>query len=164
VTLPTKLLIANVKRNATMSVLLNVFLVLQRLQNMLPSSKNGRGSVASDLFHQSCGLRLQSRIVCGSEGKETTGRSHGKVLELLWDCCGMTKQEKRAADSVVYFGACQLYVRNVQLWRDSQEVKLTGKAFAVLSYFVQHPGQKDKGKIKRLSFSMTQWPDDSMIQ
>ena len=53
----------------------------------------------------------------------------------------MTEQEKRPIDSIVCFGSCQLDVRNVQLWRDHQEVKLTGKAFAVLSYFVAHPGQ-----------------------
>jgi TolB-like protein/DNA-binding winged helix-turn-helix (wHTH) protein/Tfp pilus assembly protein PilF len=53
----------------------------------------------------------------------------------------MNEQEKRPADSVVCFGACQLDVKLVQVWRDHHEVKLTGKAFAVLCYFVDHPGQ-----------------------
>lgn len=75
------------------------------------------------------------------ERKKAVARSHGKLLGLLWDCCGMNEQEKRPADASVWFGSCQLDVRNVQLWRDHQEVKLTSKAFAVLCYFVQHPGQ-----------------------
>lgn len=53
----------------------------------------------------------------------------------------MSEHEKSVATSRVCFGACQLDVRQVQLWRDHQEVKLTGKAFAVLCYFVDHPGQ-----------------------
>ena len=53
----------------------------------------------------------------------------------------MKEQEKRATDSSVCFGSCQLDVRQMQLWRDHQEVKLTGKAFAVLCYFVERPGQ-----------------------
>jgi TolB-like protein/DNA-binding winged helix-turn-helix (wHTH) protein/Flp pilus assembly protein TadD len=59
----------------------------------------------------------------------------------FWDLSGMHEQEKRLTNSVVCFGSCQLDVKNVQLWRGTREVKLTGKAFAVLSYFVEHPGQ-----------------------
>jgi DNA-binding winged helix-turn-helix (wHTH) protein len=75
------------------------------------------------------------------ESKKTVAGSHGKVLGLFGDCYGMNEQGKRSADSIVCFGSCQLDVKNVQVWRDHQEVKLTGKAFAVLCYFVQHPGQ-----------------------
>lgn len=75
------------------------------------------------------------------EGKKSVTGSHGKVLELLWDCCGMTEPEKSVAASVICFGSCQLEAKNFQLWRDQQEVKLTGKAFAVLCHFVDHPGQ-----------------------
>ena len=53
----------------------------------------------------------------------------------------MNEQEKRATDSSVCFGSCRLDVKQVQVWRDHHEVKLTGKAFAVLCYFVDHPGQ-----------------------
>jgi TolB-like protein/DNA-binding winged helix-turn-helix (wHTH) protein/Flp pilus assembly protein TadD len=53
----------------------------------------------------------------------------------------MNEHEQRSATSRVCFGACQLDVKHVQVWRDHQEVKLTGKAFAVLCYFVDHPGQ-----------------------
>ena len=53
----------------------------------------------------------------------------------------MNEQERRSANSRVCFGDCQLDVKHVQVWRDHQEVKLTGKAFAVLCYFVDHPGQ-----------------------
>jgi DNA-binding winged helix-turn-helix (wHTH) protein len=53
----------------------------------------------------------------------------------------MSEQEKNTTDASVCFGACQLDVQHVQVWRDHHEVKLTGKAFAVLCYFVDHPGQ-----------------------
>jgi TolB-like protein/DNA-binding winged helix-turn-helix (wHTH) protein/Tfp pilus assembly protein PilF len=53
----------------------------------------------------------------------------------------MSEHEKNTTDSSVCFGSCQLDVRQVQVWRDHHEVKLTGKAFAVLCYFVDHPGQ-----------------------
>ncbi len=53
----------------------------------------------------------------------------------------MNEPEKSVATSRVCFGACQLDVQHVQVWRDYHEVKLTGKAFTVLCYFVAHPGQ-----------------------
>ncbi len=53
----------------------------------------------------------------------------------------MGEHEKRQNESIVSFGSYRLDVGNVLLWRGAQEVKLTGKAFAVLHYFVEHPGQ-----------------------
>src|SRR5262245_22579687 len=53
----------------------------------------------------------------------------------------MGEQEKRQNESGVSFGSYRLDVGNAQLRRGAQEVKLTGKAFAVLRYFVEHPGQ-----------------------
>jgi DNA-binding winged helix-turn-helix (wHTH) protein len=45
------------------------------------------------------------------------------------------------ADQVLSFGPYRLDLRNGQLWRGTQAVKLAPKAFAVLCYFVEHPGQ-----------------------
>ena len=53
----------------------------------------------------------------------------------------MSEHEKRPHESIVSFGPYRLDVENIQLWRGAQEVKLTGKAFAVLHYFVEHSGQ-----------------------
>jgi len=53
----------------------------------------------------------------------------------------MGEQEKRQSESMVSFGSYRLDVDNAQLWRGVQEVKLTGKALAVLRYLVDHPGQ-----------------------
>ena len=53
----------------------------------------------------------------------------------------MREHEKRRNESIVSFGSYRLDVGNIQLWRGVQEVKITGKAFAVLRYFVEHPGQ-----------------------
>jgi TolB-like protein/Flp pilus assembly protein TadD len=53
----------------------------------------------------------------------------------------MDKAEKEQGKSVVTFGAYRLHQGEGRLWRGKQEVKLTPKAFATLSYFVAHPGQ-----------------------
>ena len=53
----------------------------------------------------------------------------------------MPKPGKEQIDSGVSFGAYRLDVGAGQCWRGKQEVRLTPKAFAVLSYFVAHPGQ-----------------------
>ncbi|MBI3248479.1 MAG: transcriptional regulator [Deltaproteobacteria bacterium] len=53
----------------------------------------------------------------------------------------MKEQEKKQRTSGVSFGSHWLDVGNAQLWRGVQEVKLTGKALAVLQYFVEHAGQ-----------------------
>jgi DNA-binding winged helix-turn-helix (wHTH) protein/predicted ATPase len=53
----------------------------------------------------------------------------------------MAEQGKTSADSVACFGSYRLELGSAQLWRGTQAVKLTGKAFAVLHYFVDHPGQ-----------------------
>ena len=53
----------------------------------------------------------------------------------------MDEHEKRPHESIVSFGPYRLDVENIQLWRGAQEVKITGKAFAVLRYLVEHPGE-----------------------
>ena len=53
----------------------------------------------------------------------------------------MDKVEKEQEGSVVTFGAYQLNLGEGRLWKGKQEVKLTPKALAALSYFVAHPGQ-----------------------
>jgi DNA-binding winged helix-turn-helix (wHTH) protein len=49
--------------------------------------------------------------------------------------------EKAVADPGVSFGPYRVDPEQAQLWRGVQEVRLTGKAFGVLRYFVEHPGQ-----------------------
>ena len=51
----------------------------------------------------------------------------------------MGEHEKRPHESLVSFGPYRLDMENFQLWRGVQEVKMTGKAFAVLRYLVEHP-------------------------
>jgi TolB-like protein/DNA-binding winged helix-turn-helix (wHTH) protein/Tfp pilus assembly protein PilF len=68
-------------------------------------------------------------------------KSHGKVLELPRKSCGMDEHEKRQQESIVSFGPYRLDITNFQLWRGVQEVKITGKALAVLRYLVAHPGE-----------------------
>ncbi len=53
----------------------------------------------------------------------------------------MGEYEKRQPEPRVSFGPYRLDVGNCQLWRGVQEVRLTGKAFAVLWYLVEHAGQ-----------------------
>src|SRR4051794_6552589 len=53
----------------------------------------------------------------------------------------MGAYEKMQHEPIVSFGPYRLDVENIQLWRGVQEVKLTGKAFVVLRYLVEHPGQ-----------------------
>ena len=52
---------------------------------------------------------------------------------------GIGEHEKRQDESIVSFGPYRLDVENCQLWRGVQEVRVTGKAFAMLRYFVEHP-------------------------
>jgi DNA-binding winged helix-turn-helix (wHTH) protein/tetratricopeptide (TPR) repeat protein len=68
-------------------------------------------------------------------------KSHGKVSGFLWDYYGMREMEKEQPASVVTFGSYRLDLTNAQLWRGIQKVRLTGKVFGVLRYFVAHPGQ-----------------------
>ena len=53
----------------------------------------------------------------------------------------MREMKKEQANQELSFGPYRLDSERVQLWRGVQEVRLTGKAFAVLRYFVEHPGQ-----------------------
>src|SRR5215475_2197919 len=45
------------------------------------------------------------------------------------------------ADRLLIFGSCRLDPRTGQLWRGKQEVRVTGKASAVLRYLVERAGQ-----------------------
>ena len=53
----------------------------------------------------------------------------------------MHEHEKSQPEPLVSFGPYRLDVENFQLWRGVQEVRLTGKAFAVLRYLVEHAGE-----------------------
>jgi TolB-like protein/DNA-binding winged helix-turn-helix (wHTH) protein/Tfp pilus assembly protein PilF len=53
----------------------------------------------------------------------------------------MSTEKKNQSTSGVSFGPYRVDMEKVQLWRGAQEVKLTGKAFTVLRYFVEHPGK-----------------------
>jgi DNA-binding winged helix-turn-helix (wHTH) protein len=53
----------------------------------------------------------------------------------------MDAHEKRQHEPIVSFGPYRLDMENLQLWRGVQEVRLTGKAFAVLHYLVEHAGE-----------------------
>jgi DNA-binding winged helix-turn-helix (wHTH) protein len=53
----------------------------------------------------------------------------------------MNGHEKRQPEPRVSFGPYRLDMENFQLWRGVQEVRLTGKAFAVLRYLVEHAGE-----------------------
>ncbi len=53
----------------------------------------------------------------------------------------MSENEKSQPEPLVSFGPYRLDVENHQLWRGVQEVRITGKAFVVLQYLVDHPGQ-----------------------
>ena len=45
------------------------------------------------------------------------------------------------ADQIFSFGLYRLDLAEARLWRGKQEVRLTGKAFAVLRYLVTHAGE-----------------------
>jgi TolB-like protein/DNA-binding winged helix-turn-helix (wHTH) protein/Flp pilus assembly protein TadD len=46
-----------------------------------------------------------------------------------------------ATETSVSFGAFRLDRQNACVWRDTEMIKLTPKAFAVLSYLIEHPGR-----------------------
>jgi DNA-binding winged helix-turn-helix (wHTH) protein len=53
----------------------------------------------------------------------------------------MSEHEKKPADPAICFGPYRLDLVALRLWRGTQAVKLTGKAFAVLRHFVEHARQ-----------------------
>src|SRR5262245_31635654 len=53
----------------------------------------------------------------------------------------MNEHEKRQRESLVRVGPYRRDVENHQLWRGVQEVRITGKALAVLRYLVEHAGE-----------------------
>ena len=58
-------------------------------------------------------------------------------------------------DQIAHFGTYRLDLPNQQLWQGEQSVRLTGKAFAVLSYLVSHPGQL----VSQDDLFQAAWPD-----
>jgi DNA-binding response OmpR family regulator len=46
-----------------------------------------------------------------------------------------------ATEAELGFGPFRLNLANEQLWQEEQVLPLTPKAFAVLRYLVEHPGQ-----------------------
>jgi class 3 adenylate cyclase len=75
------------------------------------------------------------------EGKKTAAESHGKLLEVLRDFSGRVKKRSMADAPTVHFGPYRLDPANARLWQGTQPLRLTPKAFQVLCYFVDHPGQ-----------------------
>jgi hypothetical protein len=67
----------------------------------------------------------------------------------------MPEQEKSREESGVCFGSHRLDLVGGQLWRGKQEVKVAGKVFAVLCYFVEHPGQL----VSKDDLFAAVWPD-----
>lgn len=67
----------------------------------------------------------------------------------------MPEQDKNRGESGRYFGSHRLDVVSGQLWRGTQEVKVTGKVFAVLQYFVAHAGQL----VRKDELLTAVWPD-----
>ena len=57
---------------------------------------------------------------------------------IFWVCLSKKKIEENQGFD---FGSHRLDLVSGQLWRGKQEVKVAGKVFAVLHYFVEHPGQ-----------------------
>ena len=53
----------------------------------------------------------------------------------------MNNEEHGQEHRVFHFGPFRLDVRNAQLWRDQEVIRLTGKALAVLRYLAEHSGQ-----------------------
>jgi DNA-binding winged helix-turn-helix (wHTH) protein len=89
------------------------------------------------------------------ESKKGAARSHGKISGLVWDFLGMAEQEKKQGESRLCFGSHQLDLLSGQLWHGKQEVRMPGKAFAVLRYFVAHPGQL----VSKDDLFAAVWPD-----
>jgi DNA-binding winged helix-turn-helix (wHTH) protein len=58
-------------------------------------------------------------------------------------------------EASLIFGTFRLDVANACLWRGQQKLVLTPKAFAVLRYLVEHPGQL----LAKMEFFQTIWPD-----
>ncbi len=54
----------------------------------------------------------------------------------------MPEHEENRGESGVCFGSHRLDLLRSQLWRGTQEVRVTGKVFAVLQYFVAHADQR----------------------
>src|ERR1700752_4687520 len=55
----------------------------------------------------------------------------------------------------IVFGPFSLDLTNECLWRDSQEIKLRPKAFALLNYLIRRPGQL----VTKLELLKTVWPE-----
>jgi TolB-like protein/DNA-binding winged helix-turn-helix (wHTH) protein/Flp pilus assembly protein TadD len=74
---------------------------------------------------------------------------------LVWDFLGMPEHEKSREESGLCFGSHRLDLVRGQLWRGKQEVKVAGKVFAVLRYFVEHAGQL----VSKDDLFTAVWPD-----
>src|SRR5687768_8495818 len=88
-----------------------------------------------------CGVgsfRLQVSLVFGyvmcEEGSDRADRSHRKTLGKFWDFSRKPEREKMQPEQVLRFGPYQLDSRTRQLWRGTQEVRVTPKAAAVLRH------------------------------
>src|SRR5713101_6768781 len=82
-------------------------------------------------------------ITCAlcQESSDTTPGSPGKTEGFLGDLSGIGWKRKMQADYMLSFGAYRLDLAGARLWRGKQEVRLTGKAFAVLRHLATHTGE-----------------------
>jgi TolB-like protein/DNA-binding winged helix-turn-helix (wHTH) protein/Tfp pilus assembly protein PilF len=75
------------------------------------------------------------------ESRKSVTGSHGKVLEFLRNFSGRVKKRSMADVPTITFGPYRLDPANARLWRETQPLRLTPKAFQVLCYLAERPGQ-----------------------
>jgi DNA-binding winged helix-turn-helix (wHTH) protein len=94
------------------------------------------------------------RALC-QENTSLNGGSHRKVLGLLWDYSGTRGVQKMQSHQLLIFGPYRFALHTGQLWRGKQEVKLTGKAAAVLRHLIDRAGQV----VTKEELFTAVWPD-----
>src|SRR5262249_1038722 len=75
------------------------------------------------------------------ESTRTGGRSPRKTPGFVWDYSRARREQKMQTNRLLPFGSYRLDPQTGQLWRGKQEVRLTGKASAVLRLLVARDGQ-----------------------
>ena len=72
-----------------------------------------------------------------AQGERTSREKSARLLRDLSETHG---EEKIQADQHLTFGRYKVDLSNQRLWRGKQAIPLTGKAFAVLYYLLEHAG------------------------
>src|SRR5712691_3747221 len=97
------------------------------------------GCLGMLLLHLCLSLAI-ARVLC-QESTSKGGRNPRKTLGFVWDYSRTRREQKMQTDRLLTFGLYRLDPPTGQLWRGKQEVRLTGKAVAVLRYLVERAGQ-----------------------